>query len=64
MNTVFAVSPCVQCRLVPSGSKCLPRHRARCSRFLNYIRELHRARSHKLLINELRELIVKPMVGV
>ena len=52
-------SPCMQCDHMLPGIVCSPRRRTRCARYLNYIKQLHQSRTHHILINELKELIIK-----
>ncbi len=53
------LSPCHNCSKVLPGIPCSPRHRSRCVIFLDYIRVLHRMKAHGILVNELRNLLVK-----
>lgn len=54
---VSVFSPCCQCSYLLSGVRCGMHQRSRCSRFLAYIQNLHRARAHRVLIQELKQLI-------
>ena len=51
------LSPCLCCGDHLPGFRCVPRQRARCSRFLEYVQRLHRARAHGILISELKEIV-------
>jgi hypothetical protein len=53
------LSPCVHCQDRFSGMACCSREKARCSRFLEYIESLSKARAHCVLIKELKLIITK-----
>ena len=54
---VSVLSPCCQCGDVLPGVRCGMHQRSRCSKFLAYIQNLHRACAHSVLIQELKQLI-------
>jgi len=56
---VSVFSPCLHCDSLLPGIQCGPRHRVRCSEFLEYIQKLNRIREHHILINELKALLNK-----
>ena len=53
------LSPCMHCQDRFPGMACCSREKARCSRFLEYIQSLSRARAHCVLIKELKLIITK-----
>jgi len=54
---ISVLSPCHQCTWCLLSIACSPRKRVRCSRYLDYIGQLHNNRLHNILIGELKELI-------
>ena len=57
--SISVLSPCLHCDRMLPGVSCGPRKRSHCSRFLDYIQNLHRIKASRILIRELKELIVK-----
>lgn len=55
--TLSVLSPCLQCGDMLSGIQCGPQQRALCTKFLDYIQKLHRARLSRIMIKELKQLI-------
>ena len=51
------LSPCLCCGDHLPKFRCVPRQRARCSRFLEYVQQLNRDRAHGVLISELKEIV-------
>ena len=48
-----------QCGNLLPGVQCGPHQRSRCVKFLDYIQQLHRTKAHNILIQELKDLIIK-----
>ena len=55
------LSPCLRCGIHLPGMQCIPRNKSRCSRFLDYVVQLNRTRSHSILIKELKEFVTQPV---
>lgn len=51
--------PCYRCSNLLPGVRCIPRYRARCEKFLDYIQILKQIKAHRILFKELKDLIPK-----